>query len=165
MHWPGRTIWDTRVQGVCGILSARGEGEQAAIFVSATFAQVSLSPPRVLVNPNRTYSIESAISRNSRFAINVMPASSQDQIVRLMRVRRRQPNRADIVGLAISDGEQGIPAIEGALQTLFCEVENTIDAGDRRLYVARVLSSRSDAAFESERPLLFSEVSGGPRKA
>jgi myo-inositol 2-dehydrogenase/D-chiro-inositol 1-dehydrogenase len=165
MHWPGRTIWDTRVQGVCGVLSATGEGEQAALFVSATFAQVSLSPPLVLVNPNRTYSIESAISRSSRFAINVMPASSQDQVVRLMRVRRRQPDRAEIVGLTLSDDEYGIPAIEGALQTLFCEVEDTVEAGDRKLYVARILKSRFNETLKSERPLLFSEVAGGPRKA
>ncbi len=165
MRWPGRTIWDTRVQGVCGILSAKGEGERAALFVSATFAQVSLSPARVLVNPNRTYSIDSAISRNSRFAINVMPASSQDQIVRLMRVRRRQPDRAKIVGLVLSDNEYGIPAVEGALRTLFCEVEDIIEAGDRKLYVARILATRSDSTLASERPLLFSEVSGGPRRA
>ncbi|MEP6741362.1 MAG: flavin reductase [bacterium] len=165
MHWPGRTIWDTRVQGVCGILSARGDGEEGASFVSATFAQVSLSPARVLINPNRTYSIESAISRNSRFAINVMPASSQAQIIRLMRVRRRQPDRAEIVGLTLHNENHDIPAIEGALQTLFCEVEETIEAGDRKLYVARILGSRSDSAHAAERPLLFSEVSGGPRKA
>jgi len=165
MHWPGRTIWDTRVQGVCGILSAKGEGEQAALFVSATFAQVSLSPPLVVVNPNRTYSIEPAIRQNRRFAINVMPASARNQIVRLMKVRRRQPDRAEIVGLTLTDEELGIPAIKGALQTLFCEVEDAVDAGDRKLYIARILSSRFDPKFESERPLLFSEVAGGPRKA
>jgi predicted dehydrogenase/flavin reductase (DIM6/NTAB) family NADH-FMN oxidoreductase RutF len=165
MHWPGRTIWDTRVQGVCGILSARGEGEQVAIFVSATFAQVSLSPPLVVVNPNRTFSIEPAINRHRRFAINVMPASSRDQIIRLMSVRRRQPDRAEIVGLTFSDEEPDIPAINGALQTLYCEVEDDIDAGDRKLYIARILSSHFGPAFKSQRPLLFSEVAGGPRKA
>src|SRR6185295_20366877 len=102
MHWPGRTIWDTRVQGICGVLSSQGEGE-TALFVSATFAQVSLDPPRVVVNPNRTYSIDAAISRTGRFAINVMPASSQEQIIRLMAARRRQPNRADVVGLVLSE--------------------------------------------------------------
>jgi predicted dehydrogenase/flavin reductase (DIM6/NTAB) family NADH-FMN oxidoreductase RutF len=161
MHWPGRTIWDTRVQGICGILSARGEDE-TALFVSATFAQVTLSPPRVVVNPNRTYSIETAISRTSRFAINVMPASSRDLIIRLMRVRRRQMNRGDTVGLVLSEDDHGIPFIEGALETLFCEVEQTVDAGDRKLYVARVLESRINPELQNERPLLFGEVSGGP---
>lgn len=161
MHWPGRTIWDTRVQGICGILSARGEDE-TAMFVSATFAQVTLSPPRVVVNPNRTYSIETAISRTSRFAINVMPASSRDQIIRLMKVRRRQPNRGEIVDLVLLEDEHDIPFIEGALETLFCEVEHAVDAGDRKLYVSRVLEARINPERRNERPLLFGEVSGGP---
>lgn len=161
MHWPGRTIWDTRVQGICGVLSAQGEGE-TALFVSATFAQVSLNPPRVVVNPNRTYSIDSAISRTGRFAINVMPASSQEQIIRLMGARRRQPNRADVVGLDVRQDEHEIPFVDGSLQTLFCEVESSIDAGDRKLYVATILESRINST--SELPLLFSAVSGGPRR-
>jgi len=161
MHWPGRTIWDTRVQGICGILSSQGEDE-TALFVSATFAQVSLTPPLVVINPNRTYSIEPAISRTGRFAINVMPASSQEQIIRLMAARRRQPNRADVVGLVVSESEHRIPFVAGALQTLFCEVESSIDAGDRKLYVARILETRTAARVEL--PLLFSAVSGGPRR-
>lgn len=162
MHWAGRTIWDTRIQGICGLLSAQGDNE-TALFVSATFAQVTLDPPRVVVNPNRTYSIEPAIERTSRFAISVMPASRQDQIVRLMAARRRQPNRSDVVGLTVQEDDWGIPFIAGALQTLFCEVESTIEAGDRKIYVAKILESRSSANALRERPLLFSEVSGGPR--
>src|SRR6185312_4398025 len=161
MHWPGRTIWDTRVQGICGILSAQGEDE-IALFVSATFAQVSLNPPRVVINPNRTYSIDSAISRTGRFAINVMPASRQEQIIRLMSARRRQPNRAEVVGLQMRADEHEIPFVDGALQTLFCAVESSIDAGDRKLYVATILESRSNST--GELPLLFSAVSGGPRR-
>lgn len=163
MHWPGRTIWDTRVQGICGIVSARGDDE-TAVWVSATFAQVTLSPPRVVINPNRTYSIETAISRASRFAINVMPASRQEQIIRLMRVRRREPNRARIVGLVLCEDEHGIPFIEGALRTLFCEVEYALDSGDRKIYISRVLESRSHPELKGERPLLFADVSGGPTR-
>lgn len=149
------------MQGICGILSARGDDE-TAMFVSATFAQVTLAPPRVIVNPNRTYSIETAISGASRFAINVMPASSRDQIIRLMKVRRRQQNRGEIVDLVLLEDEHDIPFIQGALKTLFCEVEQAVDAGDRKLYISRVLEARANPELQNERPLLFGEVSGGP---
>src|SRR5215831_9782462 len=161
MHWPGRTIWDTRIQGVCGVVSARGL-EETAIFVSATFAQISLSPPRIIVNPNRTFSIEPAMKETGRFAISVMPLSKRNQIVRLMRVRRRQPNRAAIVGLVVREDNHEIPFIDGALRTIFCEVERSIDSGDRKLYVAKVLESRGNPSVSGERPLLFADVSGGP---
>jgi predicted dehydrogenase/flavin reductase (DIM6/NTAB) family NADH-FMN oxidoreductase RutF len=162
MRWPGRTIWDTRIQGICGVLSAKGEDE-TAVFLSATFAQVTLDPPRVVVNPNRMYSIEPAIRQNSRFAINVMPASSRDQVIRLMKVRRREPNKAGIVGLALAEAH-GIPFVEDALKTLFCEVEQAVEAGDRRLYIARVLESQTSPVFDNQRPLLFSQVSGAPTR-
>jgi len=163
MHWPGRTIWDTRIQGVCGVLSARND-EETAVFVSATFAQVTLTPPRVVINPNRTYSIEPAIRKTGRFSISVMPTSRRDQIVRLMKVRRREPHRADIVGLTICEDQYGTPFIEGAMQTLFCEVEEAVEAGDRKLYIGRVLESRLNPKLQGQKPLLFSQVAGGPSR-
>jgi predicted dehydrogenase/flavin reductase (DIM6/NTAB) family NADH-FMN oxidoreductase RutF len=159
MRWPGRTIWDTRVQSVCGIISARG-ASGVEIFVSASFAQVSLTPPLVIVNPNRMHSIEPAIAENGRFAINVMPSKARIAVARLMRMRRREPNKARAIGLRILEDEHAIPFVEGALRVLFCEVQTNIPSGDRRLYIARVLESRVNQAIADRRPLLFSDVKG-----
>jgi predicted dehydrogenase/flavin reductase (DIM6/NTAB) family NADH-FMN oxidoreductase RutF len=168
MRFPGRTIWDTRVQSVCGVLSVKGDSG-VEIFVSASFAQVSLNPPLVIVNPNRMHSVEPAIDLTGRFAINVMPVSARDVVASLMKMRRRQPDKAQTVGLKIAEDEHQIPFVEGALRVVFCEVENTIPSGDRRLYIARVLESRLDGALAKQRPLLFSDVQGNqsasrPRK-
>src|SRR5258705_1927037 len=160
MRFPGRTIWDTRIQSVCGILSANGHAG-VEIFVSASFAQVSLFPPMVVINPNRMHSIEPAVALTGRFAINVMPLNSRDLVARLMKMRRREPNKAQAVGLRITEDERHIPFVEGALRVLFCEVESTVPSGDRRLYIARVLESRMNDALAEERPLLFSDVRGG----
>ena len=103
MRWPGRTIWDTRVQSVCGILSARGQ-KGVEIFASASFAQVSLSPPRVIVNPNRMHSIEPVISQVGRFAINVMPVTARETVARLMNMRRREPRKAELLRLSHGRG-------------------------------------------------------------
>jgi predicted dehydrogenase/flavin reductase (DIM6/NTAB) family NADH-FMN oxidoreductase RutF len=159
MRFPGRTIWDTRVQSVCGILSANGAAG-IEIFVSASFAQVSLSPPLVIVNPNRMHSIEPAIALTGRFAINVMPVSSRRTVARLMKMRRREPNKSQVAGLSIEEDEHLIPFVEGALRVVFCEVERNIPSGDRRLYIARVLASRVNSTFAGQRPLLFSDVLG-----
>src|SRR6185436_4580524 len=159
MRFPGRTIWDTRVQSVCGILSAKGESS-VEIFVSASFAQVSLSPPLVIVNPNRMHSIEPAIALTGRFAINVMPISARPSIARLMKMRRREPDKPQAAGLSITEDEHDIPFVEGALRVVFCEVESRIPSGDRWLYIARVLESRVNSALVGQRPLLFSDVRG-----
>ncbi len=159
MRLEGRTIWDTRVQSVCGILSAHGT-TGVEIFVSASFAQVSLSPPLVVINPNRMHSIEPAIAQTGQFAINVMPLSSRNLVIRLLRMRRREPEKAKTVGLRITEDEHHIPFVEGALRVLFCKVETRIPSGDRRLYVARVIESRLTTEPRNARPLLFSDVTG-----
>ncbi len=157
MNWPGRTIWDTRIQSVCGILSARGD-HGIEVYFSATFAQVSISPPRVVVNPNRMYAIEEAIRKGRRFAINVLPLSERERLIRLTRMRRRQLNKWEFVGLEICEDEHRIPFLKDSLRTLFCEVESEIPSGDRQLYVARVIESRPNPAYAGQRPLLFGEV-------
>lgn len=159
MRVPGRTIWDTRIQSVCGILSAHGQNGPE-VFVSASFAQISLSPPLVIVNPNRMHAIEPAIAQTGRFAINVMPVTAKDLVKRLMKMRRREPNKAQVPGLRISEDAHQIPFVEGALRVLFCKVETKIPSGDRRLYVSRVLESRLNTALSDQRPLLFSDVRG-----
>jgi predicted dehydrogenase/flavin reductase (DIM6/NTAB) family NADH-FMN oxidoreductase RutF len=156
-HLPGRTIWDTRIQTVCGLLSARGD-HGVEVYFSATFAQVSISPPRVIVNPNRMYAVEEAIRKGGRFAINVLPVSERERLARLIAMRRRQHGKAELAGLEMGEDEYGIPFLKGSLRTIFCEVEKEIPSGDRQLYVAAVLESRPNPAFAGERPLLFGEV-------
>lgn len=157
MRWPGRTIWDTRIQDVCGIITSSLNGE-VHLFASASFAQASLDPPKVIINPNRTYGIEQAVRESSRFAINVLPASSRHLMIDLMKMRRRQVRKEDVLGIEILEDDHRIPFLEGNLRTVFCEVEQIIESGDRRLYVAKVLESRINSSRSAELPLLFSQV-------
>ncbi len=158
MRWPGRTIWDTRVQSVCGIITAAAPDGEIHLFASASFAQVSLDPPRVIVNPNRTYGIEAAIRETGRFAINILPASARSTMIGAMRMRRRQQGKEQLLGLDIREDEHLIPYVAGSLRVVLCEVEKTLDSGDRKLYVARVLASRANPTFNRELPLLFPQV-------
>jgi predicted dehydrogenase/flavin reductase (DIM6/NTAB) family NADH-FMN oxidoreductase RutF len=158
MRWPGRTIWDTRIQSVCGILTVSSE-EGTEIFGSASFAQASLNPARVIINPNRTYAFEPAVRQTARFAINVLPATSRNLMIQWMRIRRREAEKIRILGLTIvTDDQFGVPFIKGSLRTIFCEVEDIYESGDRRLYLAKVLESRVNPAFNGGLPLLFAQV-------
>lgn len=158
MRWAGRTIWDTRVQSVCGIITAAAPDGEIHIFASASFAQVTLDPPRVIINPNRTYGIDGAVRDTGQFAINVLPVRARGLMIQAMRLRRRQHRKHEVLGLPIKTSEHGIPFIEGSLRNVFCQVEKTIDSGDRKLYVARILGSVIDPKYRDEVPLLFSQV-------
>lgn len=157
MRWPGRTIWDTRVQDVCGVITASWNGE-TYLFASASFAQVSLDPPRVVINPNRTYGIDEAIQQSRRFAINILPATSRELMIKLMQTRRRQPAKERVLGLRILHDGHDIPFLDGNLRTVFCEVETVIDSGDRGLIIGNVLESRANPKLAGSLPLLFSQA-------
>src|SRR5215471_12491423 len=92
MPLPARTIWDTRLQCICAVVSATGP-DGIELFLSGNFAQATLDPPRIVINPNRLYPIEGAIRSAGCFAVNVVPGSCRRQAHALYRVRRRQPQK------------------------------------------------------------------------
>lgn len=165
MRIPAATIWDTKIQCVCSAVSVR-DGEGVELWMCGNFGQVTLSPPRVIVNPNRLYPVEAAIRRERRFAINVFPAGERDAAIRLTRIRRRKPNKDRMVGLPVLMApEHGmIPYLGRCLRTLFCEVDEMLDTGDHTVVIARVLESRANTACAGERPLLYPEISGRPSR-
>jgi predicted dehydrogenase len=128
--------------------------------MSANTGQVSLSPPRVAINPNRLYPVEPAIREVARFAINVMPASTRREVTRLMRIRRREPHKADALGWALQTDELDIPFLPWAQRAVFCELESTHETGDHRLMIARVLATR-DLGASGEEPLRFAALLDG----
>lgn len=157
---PARTIWDTRIQCVCGVIAAK-EGGETEVFLSGNFGQATFDPPRIVVNPNRLYPIEGMIRRVRRFSVNVLRAEDRDEAIRLMRLRRRQPHKADVLGWHLEEHEE-VPYLAGALQTLFCELESALDTGDHTVMIARVLEMRAAARGTRTLPLLYQDVAGDP---
>src|SRR5437899_1402819 len=119
MRLPARNIWDIKIQSVCGVLSAR-DGREVELFFSANFGQATLEPPRVIINPNRLYPIESIIRREHRFAINVLGSGQRDLALRLMTIRRRAVDKPRLLGVRVLDDPQhSIPYLDACLATLF----------------------------------------------
>lgn len=159
MILPARNIWDTAIQCVCGAITA-SDGKVDEIYLSANFGQASLDPPRVIINPNRLYPIESVIRSSRRFAINVLRQDQRGLARRLVCIRRRQPDKASVAGASLKRDRHGIPFLDDCLRTLFCEVEQVLDSGDHTVMIARVLESRPYTGSERTMPLLYREIAG-----
>lgn len=56
--------------------------------------------------------------------------------------------------------KHGVAWLPRALRTVFCEVESIHDVGDHTLIIGRVIENVPNAARQSERPLMFSRISG-----
>ncbi|MCC6318587.1 MAG: Gfo/Idh/MocA family oxidoreductase [Gemmatimonadaceae bacterium] len=158
MRWPSRDIWDTRTQNVCAVLSS-GSVEDAEVYLTATFAHVSVTPPRVAINPNALYPIVGNIRRTGRFAVNVLGAADRDLGLRLMGLRRREPTKAAVLDVDLEE-RHGVAWLPAALRSVFCEVESIHDVGDHTLIVGRVIDAVPNARRRGERPLMFSRISG-----
>jgi predicted dehydrogenase/flavin reductase (DIM6/NTAB) family NADH-FMN oxidoreductase RutF len=159
MRRPAATIWDTKIQVVCGVVAAQ-EGADVELWMCGNFGQVSLSEPHIAVNPNRLYPIEPAIRRGRRFSISVFSAGQRDAALRLARVRRRAVHKAKVTGIRIeTDAKHRIPYAPDCFRILFCEAEQILDTGDHTLVIARVLENR---VSRLEGPLLYREIAGNP---
>src|SRR5260221_501986 len=145
MHFPARTIWDTRVQGVSGIVTAEDESG-VEIYYSATFAQLCLDPPLIGINLNRLHHIEETVRTTKRFAINIVPLSAREVASQLLRIRTKGLRKENAVGIALLRDHHQIPYIDGMLKVLFCELQETVSTGDRRMFVARVIEARANPA-------------------
>ena len=164
MRRAAATIWDTKIQCVCSVVTAR-EGDDVELWMCGNFGQVSLGEPRIAVNPNRQYPIERAIRRERRFAIGVFSRAQRDLAIRLTRTRRRSPNKAAGIGMQLAQDEKHrIPYSPDCFRTLFCEAEDILDTGDHTLVIARVLETRVRQGWEKQRPLLYAEISGTPAR-
>ena len=159
MITPARTAWDTKIQCVCAIVAARGQ-EGTEIYLSGNFGQVSLDPPRIIINPNRLYPMESIVREARKFSLGVMPRDRRNEVLRLTRLRRREPRKTELLGWTLSEDHHGIPFLPDVLRTLFCEVESILDTGDHTVMIARVIESRANPARAGQTPLLYQDVAG-----
>ncbi len=154
MRIPVRNIWDTHLCAVSSIVTAY-DGAEVEFWTCGSYSQVTLEPPRLVINPNGIYPIEPAIRRTGRFALNVFSQAGQDVVGRVRRLRRRAANKERILGLRVArDAHHGVPYFADCLRTLFCEVEQILDTGDHTVVVGRVAETRVHAGDRGSRPIL-----------
>lgn len=131
--------------GVTIVTCIDAGGERVGLTANS-FNALSLEPPLVLWSLRCASPSLAAFQAAKHFAINVL-AESQVELSR--HFASRVPDKfAEGVW---SPGAGGAPVLTGAAAVLECETAQTIDAGDHRLFIGRVLRI-ADLATP---PLLF----------
>lgn len=131
--------------GVAVITAVTAEGEPAGITANS-FVSVSLRPPLISVNIDEQAEMHRVLSAARHFVVNILEAS-QEAIS-----RRFSENRlARFDGLPYHRNAQGIPVLEATIATLECEAVQEVDAGDHRIFIARVTGGEA----REGRPLLY----------
>ncbi|KQY68874.1 flavin reductase [Ensifer sp. Root142] len=134
--------------GVSVITAGIGDDRTGATVTSAT--ALSVDPPTMIVNINRTSSTWPVIERYQHFCVNILASQQQH-------VAERFAGFGGLKGAARYGGADwrtlvsGASALNGALAAIDCEVEEIIERHSHAIILGRVLA----IAAGSGEPVLY----------
>jgi flavin reductase len=128
------------------VVATLDAGAPAGATANAVVA-LSLEPLLMLASLHRESRTLAAISRTSRFSINVLEAG-QEEIARAF--ASKDPVERKWAGVGFSERD-GAPWIDGALVNVGCSLRESFDGGDHVIVIGEVLSLECGDGL----PLLF----------
>jgi len=132
--------------GVTVVTTCGPDGRQVGFTVNA-FSSVSLDPPLALVCVDHKASSLSILDQAGTFAVNVLHADQEDMA---RRFTVKSPDRFE--GLACETWDRGVPILPGCMANFELETYRSLDAGDHRIFIGRILKVRFDPDHE---PLVY----------
>lgn len=144
-HIPGNHVDPVAVKralrtlggGVSVITAGGGDERTGATVTSAT--GLSMDPPTMIVNINKTSSTWPAIQRHGHFCVNIL-AFGQEEIA------NRFAGIGGIKGIARYEGAEwttlvsGAPVLANALSAIDCEVEEIIERHSHAIILGRAVA-------------------------
>lgn len=136
------------VAATVSVITAGTDDRTGATVTSAT--ALSVDPPTMIVNINRTSSSWPVIARHGHFCVNILSDDQQD-------IADRFAGKGGLKGPARYEGAawatlaSGAPVLSEALSAIDCEVEHIIEYHTHAIIIGRVLAiTQKDGA-----PLLY----------
>ena len=126
--------------GVSVITAGRGEDRTGATVTSAT--GLSMDPPTMIVNINRSSSTWPAIQRHGHLCVNILAVGQEE-------IANRFAGIGGVKGTARYDGAEwttlvsGAPVLANALSAIDCEVEEIIERHSHAIILGRVVGVMS----------------------
>jgi 4-nitrophenol 2-monooxygenase / 4-nitrocatechol 4-monooxygenase, reductase component len=114
------------------VITTLHDGRSYGTTASAV-TSVSLEPPMVLICMNKQSETGQAIAHSRRFAVNIL---SEDQPDAAVQFARKGDDK--FVGIAIDEGEAGVPVLREALATLECRAVEEVIGGTHSVFLAEV---------------------------
>lgn len=122
-------------------------GDDPVGFTCQSFTALSMQPPMILLCSQKNSRSWPRIREVGTFVVNVMAANQ-----RWVSDSFAQSGADKFSGVEWSVTSQGLPAIEGSLAWIECEVTEEIDAGDHTIVIGGIQGFGLGKAGE---PLLF----------
>ena len=134
--------------GVTVITTYDDEGQPHSMTANS-FTSVCLDPPVLLVCIAHGTNTYGYMERTGKFGVNILSQDQQD----LGALFAKKPEDRDSgVDYNYSEGEAGVPILEGSITFFGCEVMGAHVYGDHTIYMGAVKEMRQN---ESGEPLMF----------
>ena len=144
-----------RVPSGIFILTALHDGRSTGMLASWV-QQAGFEPPMLTVAVRKDRYVAGWIDASGRFTLNQV--ASGDKTLLKHFGRGFDPEEPAFEGLALREGASHGPILERALSYLACEVAGTVDGGDHRVYLARVV--RGERLDHEPEPMIHLRKSG-----
>lgn len=138
------------VAGTVSVITAGSESDRTGATVTSATA-LSVEPPTMIVNINRSSSTWPVVARYRHFCINILEAAQQT-------IAERFSGKDGIKGKERYEGAgwtvlaTGAPVLIGALAAVDCEVEDVIERHSHAIVLGRV----AGLSFNGGSPLIYS---------
>lgn len=129
------------------VITARAEGQQPIGITVNSFSSVSLDPPLILWSLDKKSDTMPVFAAVETFTVNILRDDHREVSSRLS----KQGDHS-LEGLMTRIGENGLPALEGAMAHFECKVYARHDAGDHIILLGEVMHYEYS---EDGKPLLY----------
>ena len=133
-----------RVIGALCVLTARkgqGDASLSGAMVASWVSQASFSPPGLTISIAKDRAIETLLLRDDRFAINVLAAGRQNQLMKQF-LQPFPPGADRFEGLELDTSPAGQPILPEALAWLEGAVVQRMECGDHWLIYAEIQNGK-----------------------
>ncbi|MCB1160286.1 MAG: flavin reductase family protein [Leptospiraceae bacterium] len=125
-------------------------GEEMGGLTVSSFASLSLEPPLILFNLNKSAISHEKILETKSFAVNILSADGEDVSNKFASSKENKHELVKKVGYTVK--ETGSPLLRSCLAIMDCSLESVYDGGDHSIIVGRALYTDTDP---TKRPLLY----------
>jgi flavin reductase (DIM6/NTAB) family NADH-FMN oxidoreductase RutF len=134
-----------RVPSGIYILTA-GVGASATGMLASWVMQAGFEPPMVTVAVQQGRYVADWLTAGKPFVLNVVGESHKHLLKHFG--KGFEPGEPAFTGLETRETSAGVPALVDAVGHLLCEPAGSVDSGDHRIFLARVIAGdhTSDAA-------------------
>ena len=140
-----RNVFGAFATGVTVITTKDATGKPFGLTANS-YTSLSLDPPLVLVCVDKKVDCYTCFEQSKVFVVNIL-SEGQDQLS----TRFATKGIEKFEGVAVRQGNLGVPLLEGAVAHIECTLVSAYEGGDHTIYVGEVQA----ASASGERPLLF----------